>query len=162
MKLALLLFCALCLPFPAWAWTGIVLRVKDGDSVTLAPVDQDRGIKTIRLYGIDAPELGQAFGRRAARFLADRLPAGTRVEVDALYVDPYDREVAVLRANGATLNAELIRVGLAWVYSRFCKASFCGEWRELEKSARKGRLGLWRDGKPIPPWTWRRKHPRRS
>lgn len=160
-RVLFLLLWVLCLPFSARAWTGTIVHINDGDTVTLTRAGYD-GTVTVRLYGIDAPELGQAFGRRAMLFTAWQLPAGTSVAVETLYTDPYGREVAVVRTEDATINEELIRAGLAWVYSRFCKAPFCSAWRQLEKKARREHLGLWREKNPLPPWTWRKKHPRRS
>lgn len=156
-----LLLWVLCLPFSVRAWTGTVVHINDGDTVTLTRAGRASTV-TVRLYGIDAPELGQAFGRRAMLFTAQRLSVGTPVAVETLYTDPYGREVAVVRTEEATINEELIRAGFAWVYSRFCKAPFCSAWRQLEKKAQRERLGLWREEKPLPPWTWRRRHPRRS
>lgn len=160
-RVLFLLLWTLCLPFSARAWTGTVVRINDGDTVTLSRAGRDSTV-TVRLYGIDAPELGQAFGRRAMLFTARRLPVGTSVAVETLYTDPYGREVAVLRTEDATINEELIRAGLAWVYPHFCKASFCAAWRQSEKKARREHFGLWREEKPMPPWTWRKKHPRNS
>ena len=42
---------------------------------------------------------------------------------------------------------------MAWVYRKYTndKALY-----ELESKAKKEKLGLWLDKKPIPPWEWRR------
>lgn len=48
---------------------GIIVSVHDGGSLTLLTTDHRR-IK-IRLYGSDAPELKQPFGREAGEGLAD-------------------------------------------------------------------------------------------
>jgi endonuclease YncB( thermonuclease family) len=60
------------------------------------------------------------------------------------------------------LNEELIRVGLAWVYSRYCDRPVCENWIGLESEAREAKRGLWRDTNPIPPWEFRRKKRRKS
>lgn len=48
-------------------FSGKVLRVQDGDSLTVL-VDQTQ--VRVRLVDIDAPELGQAFGKRSRESLA--------------------------------------------------------------------------------------------
>jgi endonuclease YncB( thermonuclease family) len=60
---------ALLLPGIAWADTlgGRVVNVHDGDTVTV--FDSENTQRKIRRAGIDAPELGQTFGR-ASRDLA--------------------------------------------------------------------------------------------
>jgi endonuclease YncB( thermonuclease family) len=62
-RLLVLLFALL--PVAAWAITGKVVRVSDGDTITV--LEGGRQYK-IRLEGIDAPELGQAYGRVSKDF----------------------------------------------------------------------------------------------
>jgi endonuclease YncB( thermonuclease family) len=50
---------------------GRIVGVHDGDSITL--LDAENRQHKIRLDGIDAPELGQPFGRAAKRHLANRM-----------------------------------------------------------------------------------------
>ena len=47
---------------------GRIVGVHDGDSITL--LDADNRQHKIRLDGIDAPELGQPFGRASKQHLA--------------------------------------------------------------------------------------------
>jgi micrococcal nuclease len=46
-------------------WIGKVASVSDGDTIN---VMHDGKTEKIRLYGIDCPEKGQAFGKRAKKF----------------------------------------------------------------------------------------------
>ncbi|NLC24743.1 MAG: hypothetical protein GX776_09825 [Oxalobacter sp.] len=47
----------------AHAWTGMVVRVSDGDSIT---VRTDDGVShKLRLYGVDSPEINQDWGKQA-------------------------------------------------------------------------------------------------
>ncbi len=81
-----ILFCVLllCMATTAFAGseiTGKVVKVADGDTVTvLAP--GNRQVK-VRLYGIDCPEKKQAFGQRARQFTAQRV-AGENVRVQSM------------------------------------------------------------------------------
>ena len=137
---------------PAIGWEGTVVRVLDGDSLR---VRQGGRIVTIRLYGIDCPEYGQKFWREAKATASD-LVRGKNVTVEPLDTDRYGRIVAVVGSRDRSVNKELVRRGMAWVYPRYCKAQpLCRGFEEMEKAARARKLGLWRDGRPVPPWVWK-------
>lgn len=136
----------------------------DGDSFELI---DDRGVKTaVRLYGIDAPEAGQRWGQES-RANALRLMQGKKLQIRVLYTDNYQRSVALvyIRQNGRTdalsINQRQVQAGLAWVYDYFCTSDICNTWKLEEALAQKQRLGLWKDESPVPPWQWRKSHPRR-
>lgn len=58
---------ALLLSFPclAWAWSGMVFGVSDGDTIKVMRAHKE--VK-VRLYGIDCPERSQAFSKKAKQF----------------------------------------------------------------------------------------------
>ncbi len=114
----------------------------------------------IRLFGIDCPEKDQAFGKTAKRFTSGMV-FKKDVEVEAIGKDRYGRTIGIVKVDGAILNEELIRAGMAWVYPRYCKKPVCQEWKKLQEEARKKELGLWKDPEPIPPWKWRRQKRKR-
>ncbi|WP_136798701.1 thermonuclease family protein [Desulfosediminicola ganghwensis] len=133
---------------------GKVVNVADGDTITV--LDSSYRQHKIRLYGIDTPEKGQAFGNSAKKFTAG-LVAGKQVEVKAYDVDRYGRTVGVVMVAGLNVNRELIKAGYAWQYRKYCKASFCGDWLQLEREARVSMRGLWDFAvDPVPPWEWRK------
>jgi micrococcal nuclease len=138
---------------PAIAWEGTVIRVLDGDSIRIR---QGEEIVTVRLYGIDSPEYRQAFWRKAKDATNDLLVQGERVTVEPLDIDRYGRIVALVGSRGRSVNEELVRRGMTWVYPHYCKAQpLCRNLGELEQTARKQKLGLWRDRSPVPPWVWK-------
>jgi micrococcal nuclease len=53
----------------------------------------------IRLYGIDAPEMGQDFGRKSKDF-ASGMVGNKMVEVEVMDTDRYGRTVAVILVDG--------------------------------------------------------------
>ena len=61
------LFLFLFLPFQALSWPGVVLSVHDGD--TLRVRNEQGRVINIRLWGVDAPELGQPYGKASRNFL---------------------------------------------------------------------------------------------
>jgi endonuclease YncB( thermonuclease family) len=140
------------LPCLGWAWSGKVVRVIDGDSITV--LHDERG-EQIRLYGIDCPEKGQDFGNRAKQFTSN-LVFSKVVDVSPVTTDRYGRTVAFVRVRDTLVNEELIRAGLAWVYTKYCDRAICNEWKRLEAGARDAKRGLWSMPKPVPPWEFRR------
>jgi len=87
----------LALPCLIWAWSGEVAGIADGDTITVLNSKTLKDVK-IRLYGIDAPERGQAFSRRAKQFTS-KLVYGKVVEVKVMDADRYGRTVAIIYAD---------------------------------------------------------------
>ncbi|EHL99403.1 nuclease-like protein [Acetobacteraceae bacterium AT-5844] len=137
---------------PAWAeeLRGRVVAIADGDTLTL--LTAERRQMRIRLHGIDAPERRQPFGTRAREALSE-LAFRKEVRVVVMDVDRYGRTVGRIYAGSVDVNAEMVRQGMAWVYTRYNRDP---ELPRLEAEAKAARRGLWRDAKPVPPWEWRR------
>ena len=131
--------------------TARVESVADGDTIKVL-LDGQR--VTIRLIGVDTPEMGdrfdpsappQPFAREATNFTRDRL-RGAEVELEyesGERRDRYGRTLAyVFLTDGTFLNRELLRGGYARAYTRF---PF--RFRELflaeEADARKAARGIW-------------------
>ncbi len=152
--LALIFF--VVLPCPAWAWSGKVVGVSDGDTITVL---RDKQPEKIRLYGIDCPEKRQPFGKRAKQFTSE-LVFGKHVEVEPVATDRYGRTVAFVWVDRILLNEVLIRAGLARIYTRYCKRAECTSWAGLQIEARTGREGLWQQADSVPPWEFRRQKQR--
>lgn len=146
----------LLLPSLALAWPGRVVSITDGDTITVLTAGHEQ-VK-VRLYGIDAPEKGQAFGQLAKRALS-ALVAGADVDVQQIDSDRYGRTVAILSGPGGLVaNEEMVRMGYAWVFDRYCKRAECNRLHDLEAGARADERGLWADGEDaVAPWEWRRR-----
>jgi len=144
-----------CMSWAEEPYYAKVVGITDGDKITV--LRNNNQVK-IRLYGIDTPEKGQAFGKKARQFTADRI-FGEIVLVTPMNNDRYGRTVALVDLNDdtGTLNAALVLAGFAWVYRKYCKADFCTDWLTVEDVAKFSRHGLWTDPNPIPPWEYRRK-----
>ena len=133
-----------------------VVAVHDGDTLTVLA---DRTRVRVRLTDIDAPELGQPFGRRAKTALSD-LCFGKLAEMETRGRDRYGRTLARVRCGGQDANAEQVRQGYAWVYIRYAPVD--SPLYALELEAKNARRGLWGIRQPIPPWEWRRGRSARS
>ena len=151
-RLILTLVFILTLSLPSWSqyttWNGKVVGVSDGDTITVL---HDGIAEKIRLYGIDCPEKGQAFGKRAKQFTS-KMVFGRAVEARPITTDRYGRTIAWIYFDGACLNEELLKVGLAWHYKRYSPEKYLAE---LETEARQKKAGLWSDPYSVPPWDFR-------
>lgn len=138
-------------------WKGLVVEISDGNTIL---VMRNGRPENIRLYGIDCPEMGQAFGKRARQFTSDQVYRKT-VMVVPRKKDQYGRTAAmVYPLNVAeSLNAAIVQAGYAWVYREDCTAEYCPLWLEMEQIAKEKGLGLWADGNPIPPWEFKKNTP---
>lgn len=97
--------------------------MSDGDSITVL---HDGRQEHIRLWGIDCPEMHQDFGTKAKR-ATSILVFAKLVEVEPVTTHRYGRTVALVRVGDTLLNEELIRQGLAWVFTRYCDRTICEE-----------------------------------
>jgi endonuclease YncB( thermonuclease family) len=146
---ALLLLVLFASPLPAEECTGPVVGVADGDTITV--LLRGRGEK-IRLNGVDCPERGQAYGKRAKQFTS-QMVFGRTVTLQTHGRDKYGRLLAdVLLPDGASLNRELVRAGYAWWYRKYSDDETL---EKLEAEARAEHRGLWADPRPVPPWDYR-------
>lgn len=143
----------LALPALALAWQGKVVRIVDGDTVEVL---RGKEKVKVRVYGVDTPERRQPFGKRATQATAS-LVGNKRVEVEVMDVDRYGRTVARLHGPHGELSEELVRAGMAWVYTKYCKVQACARWAQVEAEARAVGIGLWSDPSAVPPWEWRRR-----
>jgi micrococcal nuclease len=73
---------------------------------------------------------------------------GKTVTVEEAGHDKYGRTISTVFVEGLNANAEMVKLGMAWVYRKYMKDS---SLLELEETARNQRLGLWDDPAPIPP-----------
>ncbi len=139
---------------PQSSLRGRVVGISDGDTLTL--LTQNRQQVKIRLHGIDAPELGQAWGQQAKQALSS-LTFRQTVSVQETDRDKYGRIVGIVYRNQLSINEALIASGHAWVYRKYNKNK---RWNTLETEAQRKRLGLWKlhPNQRIPPWDYRRRN----
>ena len=77
-KVLLLILFLFLFPIMAFAWSGKVVSITDGNTIKV--IHPQNGQVKIRLYGIDTPERGQEFGNAAKKYLAS-LIASENVEI---------------------------------------------------------------------------------
>lgn len=96
----------------------------------------------MRLDAIDAPERGQAFGKRSQQSLAE-ICAGKGAEVAERGKDCYGRTIGRVTCASIDANAGQVQRGMAWVYVKYAPAG--SPLYVLEKDARLRGVGLWAD-----------------
>jgi len=72
--------------------------------------------------------------------------------------DRYGRTVGRIDLDPCTrrlcsVNAEMVRLGMAWVYPRY---NTNPGLPAVQAEAQTAGVGLWHDKNPVPPWEWRR------
>ncbi|SUO95272.1 thermonuclease family protein [Suttonella ornithocola] len=151
MKRTLLLLLLLSNLASAYQITGKVIRIIDGDTVTLLSNNEQY---KIRLNGIDAPERKQPFGGKSTQMLA-KLIKSKQIKAVCEKKDRYKRHLCTLYLGKLDINAEMVRLGGAWVYRKYYKGS---AYYALEKEAKEAKRGLWHTSEyqAIPPWEWRK------
>jgi len=136
---------------------GQVVRVSDGDTITITDAELNR--YRVRLAGIDAPERRQAYGKVSKKYLASRL-IGKSVLVDWHKTDRYGRLVGKVSIDASDVGLGQIKAGMAWHYRQYANEQSSGDqmaYAAAEVGARRARIGLWKGSEPIPPWEFRHK-----
>lgn len=122
-------------------------RVIDGDTIV---VEIDNKQEKVRLIGVDTPETVhpekpvQYFGKEASLFTKNMVEGKkVRLEYDWQRRDKYGRLLAyVYLEDGTFLNAEIIKQGYGFAYTRF-PFKYLEEFRKYEREAREKNRGLW-------------------
>jgi len=138
-----------------------VSRVTDGDTIN---VRDGRVEKTIRLVGIDAPEVShkkrepsQPYAQAATKYLAG-LVLNQTVEIEEYGQDRYGRTLGVVFLDGKNVNLEMVKAGYAEVYRGTPAAGFdSAPYWKAEEEARAAKKGMWAQGdKYVSPREWRK------
>jgi endonuclease YncB( thermonuclease family) len=145
------------LPARADSWlAGRVVSVTDGDTAVVETAARE--VLRVRFYGVDAPETAnrdwpaQPFAEEAKAFMQG-LIAGKTVRVRLNGERTHKREVGEIFVGDTSASAALVKAGLGWWNKKFAPAD--RRLKQLQKSARARRVGLWQDASPIPPWRHR-------
>ena len=150
--LSLLLCAASACALAGQQITGRMVSIADGDTFTLLTPDS-RQVK-IRMAEIDTPESQQPYGSRSKDALGSLLK-GKTIAVEEQGSDYYGRAIGRVSVDGLDVNAEMVKIGAAWVYRKYSKDQ---RMIELESEAKAAKRGLWSlpESERIPPWEWRK------
>ena len=101
--------------FGAADFGGLIVSVLDGDTIEVL---HNQHPERIRLSGIDCPEKGQAYGKRAKQ-AASELAFDKEVTIQTHGHDKYRRTIGdVILPDGMNHNQELVKQGWCWWYRK--------------------------------------------
>lgn len=136
---------------------GLVVGVSDGDSLTM--LDAEKRQHKIRLQGIDAPELKQAYGQKSKESLS-KLVYNKTIKVHWFKKDRFGRTVGKVMLGDIDICLEQVRRGMAWHFKDYQDEQSVKDrdlYDRAEVEARELRMGLWQDAAPIEPAVFRQK-----
>lgn len=142
-----------------------VVKVFDGDTIRVTGLDLKF---TIRLAGIDSPEIGfkgrhgQPYCQKARQYLTD-LVENRKVRIKSYGTGGYNRQLAEVFIGDRNINLEMISAGMAEVYTgRLPKGLDSKTYFNEQAAARQKRKGVWRLGVSYKsPRQWRKENPRK-
>lgn len=135
------------------AWLGTVTYVTDGDTLWVRP-QRGGAPRSIRVDGMDAPEICQQHGETARSVLAAHV-LGQQVQVRGRRADDHGRLLARITLQGQDVGAWMVSQGQAWSY-RYRRNA--GPYAAQEAQARAHRRGLFADARPERPREFRKRH----
>ena len=154
---------------------GDVLSVKvqsvvDGDTVRVLRTGFWQSLFSgdpivVRLYGMDAPESDQKFGKESTRELRKMLRHRRGLKLEVQDYDRYDRLVGLLYYGSAgrtkSVNVLMVEKGWAHAYTRYGGRDL--GFQQVEGRAKAQNLGIWkRSTERELPEDWRRRQRDRS
>ncbi|HET6977979.1 MAG TPA: thermonuclease family protein [Pyrinomonadaceae bacterium] len=130
---------------------GKVIEVNSGDVITI--FNMNRPVR-VKLLGVDAPEMNQAFGDVAKKHLSDLVfDKGVLIQYSGIGADSSLTGRVLL--NDADIGAQMIRDGAAWFdvnNGDRLDADNRAVYQQSEFAARNERRGLWGQANPVAPW----------
>lgn len=111
--------------------------------------------KKVRFLSINAPEIdhgdgdGQYYGEESKNYVCDKIKNAKTIELEyddlSDKEDKYGRVLAWIWVDGELLQKDLVRNGYAEVKYVYKNYKYSDELKELEKSAKEEKLGMWSD-----------------
>lgn len=135
-------------------WRGTVTYVVDGDTLYVRPADSRKSV-SVRIDGIDAPEICQSGGVQAREELRTRV-LGQQVLVHPKANDRYGRLVASIVMDNVDQGGQMVAAGQAWAF-RFSAGR--GPYAPHQRYAEAARLGVFSaEVRPQTPALFRKMH----
>jgi endonuclease YncB( thermonuclease family) len=136
-----------------WRWTGVVTYVVDGDTLYVRPHGGGKP-RSVRVMGIDAPEICQAGGGASRRTLQTQA-LNQEVTVFTQRLDDYGRDLARIDLQGRDVALWMVGQGQAWAYPA---GRSRGPYGAAQREALLHARGIFADPSAEPPNQFRRRH----
>jgi micrococcal nuclease len=148
----------------------LVTDIINGDNIT---VNAEGTQIKVQLYGVYAPvmtqinythnwlrKIGQPFARESFIALANKI-LHQQVNLEIMQIvssphSPYLRAIATVRLAGRNINLEMVAEGMGWASRTFPGQPYAAEYVHAQEHARAGKLGLWTQNNPVPPWEFKK------
>ena len=111
--------------------------------------------KKVRFLSINAPEIdhgdgdGQYYGEESKNYVCDKIKNAKSIELEyddkSDKTDKYGRVLAWVWVDGELLQKDLVSNGYAEVKYVYDNYKYSDELKELEKSAKEEKIGMWSD-----------------
>lgn len=154
MKKSTLCIAALLLSIISYSqYKGKIISVIDGESFFIKMENGDTD--SVRLWGIDSPEIKQQYGKAAQRNLETHIHREVSLEYKTRDKNNFMMAIVTYKQkNGDEINLNyfLVEQGYAWK-NKFTKDK---KLEKLQNQAKRNQVGLWRNDNPTPPWEWRK------
>lgn len=124
------------------------IGVTDGDTFTC--LDTAGKQQKVRIAEIDAPELGQPYGRNARDTLAE-LVFGKSLAVIPIRSTADGLVICKVSVDGKDIGREMVVAGAAWTEPQSESPLI-----KDQQDAQNGKRGLWSEASPTPPWEFRK------
>lgn len=136
------------------AWQGKVIYVVDGDTLQVRSTKSGKRI-SIRIDGIDAPEICQVGGQEARDALSQRV-LGQQVVVQPKATDKYGRTIGDVFKGNVNQGSQMVMTGQAWA---FYYKTDRGRYAILQRKAQAMKMGIFSLGAyPQTPVLFRKMH----
>lgn len=131
-----------------------VVRVIDGDTVK---IQYGGKIETIRLIGVDTPELKQEYGKQAKEYLEEKiLNKNVTLEIDKKNLDFYSRKLRYIFVSNENINELIIKEGYGLRSYVYPNNKYDKKFIEAEINARNKRVNIWSTGLKETPKEFRK------
>lgn len=122
----------------ASSYEAVVQKIVDGDTILLANGEK------VRYIGIDTPEYGRPFYEKAKEANRKLVQGKTvRLEFDVEKRNYYKRLLAYVYVGSVFVNAELVKLGYANIYTYSPNVKYADLFLKLQREAREKNRGLW-------------------
>ena len=135
------------------SWAGVVTYVVDGDTVYVRPLSGGAA-RSVRVLGMDAPEICQDGGQAARDALQARI-FQRQVQIQGQGTDDYGRDLGIIYLGPEDIGQWMVQQGHAWSY-RFRQNP--GPYAQSEHHARVLGRGIFAEPAPENPRDFRRRH----